>query len=132
LEPHARGQIEAVGELVEQLVADARCGALRSGLEVRADVGVEVGDGRPPDAAGEAGGGAVRLFGGDAGPGDADRADGGDRGRIGEQGVPVEALCRGGGRESEEGGGEGAHGAADWRAAWFQVKTETVDATRGL
>ena len=130
LEPHAGREIEAVGQLVQQLVANARRRPLRPGLEVRADVGVEVGDGCPADAAGEAGGGAVGLFRGYASAGDADRPDGGDRGCIGQQGVAVEALGIRGGGESEEHGGEGAHGAAEWRVGRFRVKSDTVDVKR--
>src|SRR2546430_14619869 len=54
LETDSAGQIDAVGKLVQELIAYARRGALGADLEVGADVPVEVGDRRPTDAAREA------------------------------------------------------------------------------
>ncbi len=74
----------------------------------------------------------VGVLGGDAGAADAHRACGGHRRRVGEQGVAIEALRRGGGGCEEDQSGEDAHGRAESLAAGSPVKGETVDCARSL
>jgi len=93
---------------------------------------VQILDRRPSDASGKARRGTVRFFRGYTGSGDPDGADGRDGRGVGEQRIAIESLGRGSGRESEDHGGEGAHGAAASRALRAGVKTDTVDAVQSL